>query len=92
LCSTRISTALIGLPTITWLDSRNNEVMSTTSSTSTLTFNPLTAAAAGMYTCRAILNNIYREETAEVMVTVQCECFFVGALALNGEITNCLCC
>ena len=41
---------------------------------SILIFNPLTASDAGIYTCRATLNNIV--ETAEVMVTVQSECMF----------------
>ena len=78
-CSTRTTTALTGQPNITWLDPMNNEVMSATGSMSTLTFNPLTASAAGKYTCRATLSS--KEETAEVMVTVHSEClvtlFFV---------------
>ena len=69
MCSTRISTGLTGQPTITWLDSMDNEIISTNG---ILTFNPLMASDAGMYTCRATLDT--RVETAEVMVTVQSEC------------------
>lgn len=69
ICSTRTSTGLTGQPTITWLDSMDNEIISTNG---TLTFNPLMVSDAGMYTCRAILNSIV--ETAEVLVTVESEC------------------
>ena len=69
MCSTRISTGLIGQPTITWLDSMDNEIISTNG---ILTFNPLMVSDAGMYTCRATLGAIV--ETAEVMVTVESEC------------------
>ena len=44
-------------PTITWLDPMNNQIMSTTGSMSTLTFNPLAASDAGTYTCRATLGS-----------------------------------
>ena len=79
MCSTRTSTGLTGQPNITWLDPMNNEIMSTNGSMSILTFNPLTASAAGMYTCRATLNSI--EETAKVMVTIQSECLFMSFFA-----------
>lgn len=79
MCSTRTSTGLTGQPNITWLDPMNKEIMSTNGSMSILTFNPLTASAARMYTCRATLKSI--EETAKAMVTIQSECsvlsFFV---------------
>lgn len=52
----------------------NNEIMSTNGSMSTLTFNPLTASAAGVYTCRATLNSIV--EAAKVIVTIQSEYMF----------------
>ena len=44
-------------PTITWLDPMNNMITSgveTTGSMSTLTFNPLAASHAGIYTCRVV--------------------------------------
>ena len=50
-------------PTITWLmGPMDNQMMIssgvvTTSSMSTLTFNPLSASHAGAYTCRAILGS-----------------------------------
>ena len=44
-------------PTITWSGPMNNpvpsEMVTTTGSMSTLTFNPLSASHAGTYTCRA---------------------------------------
>ena len=79
MCSTRISTGLIGQPTITWLDSMDNEIIISTNGI--LTFNPLMVSDAGMYTCRAILNSIV--ETAEVMVTVESE-YLVTACILCG--------
>ena len=45
--------------------------MSTTCSTSALTFDLLAASDAGTYTCRAILGSVI--ETTEMMVTVQCK-------------------
>ena len=63
-------------PTITWLDPMNNQVPSemvtTTGSTNTLTFSPLTASHAGTYTCTAMVGSIL--ETATVVVTVKGEC------------------
>ena len=79
MCSTRTTTALTDQPNITWLDPMDNEIMSTNGSMSTLTFNPLTASAAGIYTCRATLNSI--EETAKVMVTIQSECLVASFFA-----------
>ena len=51
-CSTRTTIAITGQPNITWLDPMNNEIMST-NGMSTLTFNPLTASAAGIYNTHA---------------------------------------
>ena len=62
-------------PTITWLDSMNNMITSgveTTDSMSTLTFNPLAASHAGIYTCRATLANIEETESAEVILQGTC--------------------
>ena len=59
-------------PTITWMDSVNNQITSgviTSGSTSTLTFNPLVASHAGTYTCRATLNNAM--QSASRTITVQ---------------------
>ena len=76
------SVTVIGLndqPTITWLDSMNNtvpsEMVNTTGSMSTLTFNPLSASHAGNYTCRAAIATIAtlrvsEEDTFTVQVNV----------------------
>ena len=63
-------------PTITWLDPMNNpvpsEMVTTTGSMSTLTFNPLSASHAGTYTCRATVGSTM--QTATMDVTVESEC------------------
>ena len=60
---------------VTWLDPTGTPVSSETVSTMgdvyVLTFNPLTAAHAGTYTCRAVLES--RVGSAEITVTVQSE-------------------
>ena len=64
-------------PTITWLDPMDSQVpsemVSTTGSMSTLTFNPLSASHAGTYTCRATLTSGEIGTDTEI-VTVQSEC------------------
>ena len=64
-------------PTITWLDPMNSQVpsemVSTTGSMSTLTFNPLSTSHAGTYTCRATLTS-GEMDTDAMEVTVQGEC------------------
>ena len=51
-------------PTITWLDPMNNtvpsEMVTTTGSMSTLTFNPLAASHAGTYTCRGMVGGEHK--------------------------------
>ena len=62
--------------TITWLDPMNNtvpsEMVTTTGSMSTLTFDPLAASHAGTYTCRTTVGGAV--QTATENVTVQSEC------------------
>ena len=55
-------------PTITWLDPIDNQIMPTTGSINTLTFNPLAASDTGTYTCRATLGNIEMTESIEVII------------------------
>ena len=59
-------------PTITWLDPMNNPIPSgmvtTTGSTSTLTFNPLSASHTGTYTCRATLGGESDEDSFNVSI------------------------
>ena len=59
-------------PTITWLDPMNNpvpsEMVTTTGSMSTLTFNPLAASHAGTYTCRAMVGGVTETQTSTVIV------------------------
>ena len=60
---------------VTWLDPTGTPVpsamVSTVGDVHVLTFNPLTAAHAGTYTCRAVLGS--RTESAEMTITVQSE-------------------
>ena len=60
---------------VTWLDPTNAAVpsgmVSTMGDMHVLTFNPLMAAHAGTYTCRAVLGS--RVESAEMTVIVQSE-------------------
>ena len=62
-------------PTITWLmGPMNNMITSgvvTTGGMSTLTFNPLAASHAGIYTCRATLDSVM--DSASTTITVQSE-------------------
>ena len=59
-------------PTITWLDPMNNpvpsEMVTTTGSMSTLTFNPLAASHAGTYTCRVTAGGVTETKTFTVIV------------------------
>ena len=50
-----------------------SEMVSTTGSMSTLTFNPLSASHAGTYTCIATLTS-GEMDTDTVMITVRGEC------------------
>ena len=63
-------------PTITWLDPMNNPVPSrmvtTTGSMSTLTFNPLSASDAGIYTCRATVGRAMQNATVDITVESEC--------------------
>ena len=64
-------------PTITWLMGPMNNMIIitsevvTTGSMSTLTFNPLAASHAGIYTCRATLDSVM--DSASTTITVQSE-------------------
>ena len=77
-CSVTV-TGSSGPPTITWLDPVNNtvssEMVSTTDSVSTLTFNPLSASHAGTYTCIAAVGG--EVQTDMKAVTVQSELLIV---------------
>ena len=70
-------------PTIAWLDPMDSqvpsEVVSTTGSMSTLTFNPLSTSHAGTYTCRATLGSANTNQE-DVYVTVQGECNIVRCI------------
>ena len=61
-------------PTITWSGPMNNpvpsEMVTTTGSMSTLTFNPLSASHAGTYTCRATAGSLSGNRTLTVQVNV----------------------
>ena len=77
-CSVTV-TGSNGPPTITWLDPVNNavssEMVSTTDSVSTLTFNPLSASHTGTYTCIAAVGG--EVQTDMKAVTVQSELLIV---------------
>ena len=77
-CSVTV-TGSNGPPTITWLDPVNNavssEMVSTTDSVSTLTFNPLSASHTGTYTCIAAVGGEVQTDMKEV--TVQSELLIV---------------
>ena len=70
-CSTTV-TGSTDQPTITWLDPMNNtvpsEMVTTTDSVSTLTFNQLAASHAGTYTCRAMIGDTAEMKTTTVSV------------------------
>ena len=74
-CSVTV-TGLTDQPTITWSGPMNNtvpsEMVTTSGSMSTLTFNPLSASHAGTYTCRARLDSGDMAMDTE-MVTVRSE-------------------
>lgn len=65
------STTTNSEPSITWFDPMNNavplEMITSTDSTSRLTFSPLMASQAGNYTCRVMAAG----QTSEAMWTVQ---------------------
>ena len=60
--------------TISWSDPMNNpvpsEMVTTTGSMSTLTFNPLSTSHAGTYTCRGIAGSLSGEGTFTVQVNI----------------------
>ena len=59
-------------PTITWLDPMNNpvpsEMVTTTGSMSTLTFNPLAASNTGTYTCGGMIEGAKQNATKRITV------------------------
>ena len=61
-------------PTITWFGPMNNtvssEIVNTTGSMSTLTFDPLSASHAGTYTCRATVGGLSDKSTFRVQVNI----------------------
>ena len=63
-------------PTITWLDPMNNpvpsEMVTTTGSMSTLTFNPLSASHAGTYMCRATVGGAVQYAAEAILVESEC--------------------
>ena len=73
-CSITV-TESTNLTIITWIDPMNNTVLSdritTTAASITLTFNPLTASHAGVYTCRAASGGEIQADTESV--TIQSE-------------------
>ena len=73
-CSITV-TESTNLTIITWIDPMNNIVLSdritTTAASITLTFNPLIASHAGVYTCRAASGGEIQADTESV--TIQSE-------------------
>ena len=71
-CSATVTGSTTDELTIIWLDPMNNtvpsEMVTTTGSVNTLTFNPLAAAHAGTYTCRATAGDIVQYATVDVRV------------------------
>ena len=65
---------------ITWFDPMNStvpsEMVSTTGSMSTLTFDPLSASHAGTYTCRATLGGAIGAAMEEITVEGECMCVY----------------
>ena len=59
-------------PTIIWMDPMNNpvpsEMVTTTGSMSTLTFNPLATSHTGTYTCRGMVGGVTQNKTSEIIV------------------------
>ena len=71
-------------PTLSWLDSQGQEIISTTgevfislptrsglNSTITLTFDPLKASHGGRYSCKSVIDMPFSQEMAETDVIVQ---------------------
>ena len=83
-CST-----VTGSTDITWLDPMNSPVPSgmitTTGSTSRLTFSPLTASHAGTYTCRATVGSTIKTATMDIKVESE---YLVMFKLLTVIITN----
>ena len=86
-CSVSVTGSTL-LPTITWSGPVNNpvpsEMVTTTSSMSTLTFRPLSASHAGTYTCRATAGSLRDDETFTVQVNVPGTSMAVCALVTKG--------
>ena len=70
-------------PTITWLDPMNNpvpsEMVTTTGSVSTLTFNPLAASHAGTYKCSATVEGAMPTATV-VTLSVRSKCSLITSV------------
>ena len=66
----------IDTPNVAWLDAMNNTVptgmVSVMGNVHTLTFNPLSASHAEVYTCRAALGGAVQTESMEVTVESEC--------------------
>ena len=79
--------AVTGSTDITWLDPMNSpitsEMVTTTGSMSTLTFNSLSASDAGTYICRATVGSTVQTETIDV--TVESECSVMFAICVFGR-------
>ena len=75
-CSVTV-TGSTDTPTITWFDPMDStvpsEMVSTTGSMSTLTFNPLSASHAGTYTCRATVGSGMQTNANHEVVDVTVE-------------------
>ena len=88
-CSVTVSGST-DTPTITWLDPMNSQVpsdmVSTTGSMSTLTFDPLSASHAGTYTCKATLGGAMGAEMEEI--TVQGECIIITYSYHKGAVMD----
>ena len=57
-----------------------SEMVNTTGSMSTLTFNPLAASHAGTYTCRGMVGGAVQSETMEVAVQSECSSTVIVSL------------
>ena len=93
MCSVTV-TGSTDQPTITWFGPMNNpvspEMVTTTGSTSTLTFNPLSARShAGTYTCRASAGSLSGNRTFTVQVNVRGISVIVCTRILN-KMWSCL--
>ena len=71
-CSATLAESINDQPTFTWLDPMNNPIpcgmVTTTGSTSTLTFSPLAVSHAGRYTCRVTAGGVTETQITTVIV------------------------